>query len=121
MVYREEQRLEDAVEEIDPAERHRADRVSVIAAAEHHELAPVLVPAELVVLEGHLEGDLHRGRVGKNTRASPRGDGGERSAHSMEAEQADSVECTFPAARIASSISGAVAVHVAPERRDTVE
>ena len=62
----EEQRPVGGVEEVDAADRDRADRVAVVGVAEVDEggAADVLAAALLLVLEGHLQGDLGRGRAG---------------------------------------------------------
>ena len=61
----EEQRPVGGVEEVDAADRDRADRVAVVGVAEVDEGgAPgVLAAALLLVLEGHLQRDLGRGRA----------------------------------------------------------
>ncbi len=63
---REEQRAVGGVEEVDAADRDRADRVAVVGVAQVDEggAAGVLATALLLVLEGHLQGDLDRGRAG---------------------------------------------------------
>jgi hypothetical protein len=60
----EQQRAVGRVEEVDPADRHRTDRVAVVGVAERHELGPlrVLATALLPELERHLQRDLGRGR-----------------------------------------------------------
>jgi hypothetical protein len=53
------------VEEVDAADRDRADRVAVVGLVQVDEggAAGVLPPALLLVLEGHLQRDLDRGRA----------------------------------------------------------
>jgi hypothetical protein len=60
----EEQRPVGRVEEVDAADRDRADRVAVVGLAHVRERgpAPVLATTLLLELEGHLERDLDRGR-----------------------------------------------------------
>ena len=62
----EQQRAEGRVEEVDAADRDRADRVAVVGVLEADERAPahVLAAALLPVLERHLQRDLDRGRAG---------------------------------------------------------
>ena len=61
----EEQRPVGGVEEVDAADRDRADRVAVVGVAQVDEggAADVLAAALLLVLEGHLQRDLGRGRA----------------------------------------------------------
>jgi hypothetical protein len=61
----EEQRTVGRVEEVDAADRDRADRVAVVGLAQVDEggAPAVLAAALLLVLEGHLQGDLGRGRA----------------------------------------------------------
>ena len=114
MVHVEEERLEDPVEELDAADRDRADGVAVVAAAERHELGARGVAAELVVLERHLERDLHRGRagVGEEDAGEARRAGARTSssAHSIDAVEARPSRVEWATrsscARTASSISG---------------
>jgi hypothetical protein len=49
------------VEELDPPHPHRAQRVPVVGAGEVEEAGAGGLAAPLLVEEGHLEGDLHRG------------------------------------------------------------
>ena len=70
----EQQRAVELVEEVDAADRDRADRVAVVGLAQADELgAPRLAAALLPVLEGHLERDLDGGRavVGVEDAAQP--------------------------------------------------
>ena len=62
----EQQRPVGGVEEVDAADRDRADRVAVVGLAELDEggAAGVLAAALGLVLEGHLQRDLDRGRAG---------------------------------------------------------
>ena len=62
----EEQRPVGGVEEVDAADRDRADRVAVVGLAQVDEggAAGVLAAALVLVLEGHLQRDLGRGRAG---------------------------------------------------------
>ena len=62
----EQQRPVGGVEEVDAADRDRADRVAVVGVAQVDEggAAGVLAAALLLVLEGHLQRDLDRGRAG---------------------------------------------------------
>ena len=67
----EQQRPVEAVEELDPADRHRADRVAVVAVAQAHEArAP---PLALLVppLVGHLQRDLARRRPAVGVEDAP--------------------------------------------------
>ena len=61
----EQQRAVGGVEEVDAADRDRADRVAVVGVAQVDEgsAAGVLAAALLLELEGHLQGDLGRGRA----------------------------------------------------------
>jgi hypothetical protein len=59
----EQQLAERRVEEVDPADRHRADRVAVVGVAQADELGPLRLAAQLPVLVGHLDRDLGRGRA----------------------------------------------------------
>src|SRR5207248_1074039 len=60
----EEQRVEELVEEIHPADAHRADRVAVVRVAEGDELRLLRLAAQPPVLEGDLERHLDGGRSG---------------------------------------------------------
>ena len=62
----EEQRPVGGVEEVDAPDGDRADRVAVVGIAQVDERGapPVLAAALLLVLEGHLQRDLGRGRAG---------------------------------------------------------
>src|SRR3970282_863985 len=59
----EQERPEDLVEEIDPADGNRTDRVAVVRLGKGEKLLPRLRPSLPLapVLERHLDGDLHRG------------------------------------------------------------
>ena len=58
----EQQRLEDLVEEVHPADAHRADRVAVVRLAQRHEARLPGLAALPPVLEGDLQRHFHRGR-----------------------------------------------------------
>ncbi len=59
----EEQRVVDRMEQVDAAHRDRSERVAVICVLEADEPGPLAFAALRPPLEGHLEGDLHRGRT----------------------------------------------------------
>ena len=58
----EQERVKDLMEEIDTPGAHRADGVAVIGLGERQELLLFRTASLAPVLEGHLEGDLGRGR-----------------------------------------------------------
>ena len=127
----EQQRPVGGVEEVDAADRDRADRVAVVGLAEADEGgAPgVLAAALLLVLEGHLQGDLGRGRAGvgvEDARRPGRGDrdqarrqlGGAGVGEAEHGRVGDAVELLADG-RVDRRV--AVAVDVAPERGDAVD
>ena len=59
----EQQLAERRVEEVDPADRDRADRVAVVGVAQADELGALRLAAQLPVLVGHLHRDLGGGRA----------------------------------------------------------
>ena len=59
----EEQRAVERVEELDAADRDRAERVAVVAVAQADEARAPPLAALVVELVGHLERDLARGRA----------------------------------------------------------
>ena len=60
----EQKRPVALVEKVDPADRHRPDRVAVVGVAQADVGAPLRLALLLEVLEGHLERDLRGGRAG---------------------------------------------------------
>ena len=127
----EEQRPVGGVEELDPADRYRADRVAVVGVAQVDEggAAAMLATALLLELEGHLQRDLDRGRARLRVEdASQAGRG-----------QLDQAACELSGARMREAehrrvgdllelggdrgvdLRVTVAVHRAPERGDAVE
>ena len=127
----EEQRPVGRVEEVDAADRDRADRVPVVGVAQVDErgAAHVLAAALLPVLEGHLQRDLgrRRARVRVEDAAQPRRRdldqargqlGGARVGEPEHRRVGDLVELV---AHRAVDERVAVAVDVAPERGDAVD
>ena len=117
------------MEEVDAADRDRADRVAVIGHAQAHESRALLLALVAPPLEGHLEGDLGgggpvvgeehaaqagRGEDDKPLRELDRGRMGE----PQERRVGDAVEL---GAHGGVDRRVAVAVDVAPQRRDAVD
>ena len=125
----EEERAVALVEEVDPADRHRPDRVAVVRVAEADVGAALRLALLLEVLERHLERDLRRGRAGvrvEDAIKAGRRDldqaigqlGGQRVGEPQHRRVRDAVEL------IADRLVDAgmpVSVHVAPERGDAVD
>ena len=127
----EQQRPVGGVEEVDAADRDGADRVAVVGLAEADEggAAGVLAAALLLVLEGHLQGDLGRGRAGvgvEDAREARRGDldqargqlGGAGVGEAEHGRVGDAVELLADG-RVDRRV--AMAVDVAPERGGAVD
>ena len=127
----EQQRAEGRVEELHAADRDRADRVAVVGVLEADERGPphVLAAAVLPVLERHLQRDLDGGRArvrvedaaepGGRDLDQPRGElGGAGVGEAEHRRVGDAVELV--ADRLVDQ-RVAVAVDVAPQRRDAVE
>ena len=128
----EEQRPVGGVEEVDAADRDRADRVAVVGVAQVDEggAAGVLAAALLLVLEGHLQRDLDRGRARVRVEDAARGPAGAISTRRAASSAAPGWErpsivewATLPSwsrdRRVDAGV--AMAVDVAPERGDAVE
>ena len=125
----EQQRPVGAVEEVDAADRDRADRVAVVGAGEGDELGPLLAAALAPVLERHLERDLDRGRARLGVEDAvearrrdldqPAGElGGARMGEPEHRRVRDPPELV---AHGGVDRRVAVAVDVAPQRRDAVD
>ena len=112
-----------------PSHRDRADGVAVVAAADGHELLPFHVAAQLEVLVGHLEGDLGGGGAGVGEEDA--GEAGRRDADELlgaldgggggQPQHRGVGDATELGHDGRVDLRDAVAVHVAPERRDAVE
>ncbi len=127
----EEQRPVGGVEEVDAADRDRADRVAVVGVAQVHERGPprVLPTALLLELEGHLQRDLGRGRARlrvEDAREPRRREldqlrrqlGGARVGEAEHGRVGDAVEL-FAQRRVDAGV--AMPVDVAPQRGDAVD
>jgi hypothetical protein len=125
----EQQRAKERVEEVDAADRHRAQRVAVVAHAQADELVALRLAAVLEVLEGHLQRDLGRRRavVGEEDAVQPRRRDPDQPLRQLdragvaEAEHRrvrDAVEL-----RLHGCVDRRMAMpeHVAPQRRDAVD
>ena len=120
----EEERAVALVEEIDPADRHRSDRVAVVGVAQADVRLTLRLSLLLEVLEGHLERDLSRGRSRvriEHTVEAGRRDlhealgqlGGERMGEAQHRGVGDAIELV--ADRLVDT-GMAMPVDVAPER-----
>ena len=125
----EEQRLEPRVEDVDPANAHRAERIAVISLGQADEARARRLAAKLPVLEGHLDADLHgRGTV---VRIENLGKAGGSDLHEALCEQCRPVVGKPQLGRVFQSVHlgldglvdllPAVAVDVGPDRGDAVE
>ena len=125
----EQQRAVEAVEGLAVTDRHRADGVAVVGLDQRREARALRLAAQLAGLERDLERDLDGGRTGVGVEHArqagrrhlyqPRRQlGGGRVREAEHGRVRDPVEL-----RAHGGVDGrvAVAVHVAPQRRDPVE
>ncbi len=126
----EQQRPVGRVEEVDATDRDRADRVAVVGVAEADEASPLgMAAALLLVLEGHLQRHLGRGRAGvrvEDAGEAGRGDPGQAAgelggAGMGEAEHGRVGDLVELLAHGGVEHRVAVAVDRAPERGDAVD
>ena len=127
----EQERPVHRVEEVDPADRHRADRVAVVGLAQRHEAGAPAVGAALLlpVLERHLQRDLDGG--GAAVRVEDARQARRRQLHQAagELDGRRVREAEHRAVRHGVELLAhggvdarvAVAVDVAPQRRDAVD
>ena len=130
----EQQRPVERVEQVDAADRHRADRVAVVGVLEAHEARArgPRVGGLLPVLERHLERDLDRRRAAVGVEDAASSAGRRRASHQAPGQLLGAAGATSPSIVVCATRSScsrtaasmprmAVAVDVAPQRRDAVD